>query len=182
MKAMKCDRCGKIYIEGDGRNVKSIVIHKLDWDGCYPEGPGYIDLCPECLDELVDFLANKEAEEVSSFIQGTVDLPPIEGISEKDLEYLTARMGEEFSKFLSRWGSILTLVKKGTPPRKLFENTKEEVEHACCCDEKKSNMNADPVKEILDELLKADRVHPLDIYFGDQFFNHYVVKGENEDE
>lgn len=48
--------------------------------------------------------------------------------------------------------------------------------------ENKSNMSADPVKGILDELLKADRVRPLDIHFGDQFFNHYVVKGENEDE
>lgn len=88
------------------------------------------------LDELVDFLANKEEEEEKEetplFIRGTVDLPPIEGISEEDLEYLTDCMGEEFTKFISRWSSILTLVKKGTPPRKLFENTRGEVEHTCC--------------------------------------------------
>lgn len=124
MKAMKCDRCGKIYIEGDGRNVKSIAIHKQDWDGDYPWGPGFIDLCPSCLDELVDFLANKEEEE--------------EG----------------------------------------------EVKHTCCCNEKKSNINADPVKGILDDLLKTNRVSSLDIHFdfGDQFFNHYTVKGEDENE
>lgn len=63
MKAMKCDRCGKIYVEGDGRNIKSIAIHKQDWNGGYPWEPGLIDLCPSCLDELVDFLANKEEEE-----------------------------------------------------------------------------------------------------------------------
>ena len=119
MEVMKCDRCGKIYMEGDGRNVKSIAIHKQDWDERYSRDPDFIDLCPECLDELVDFLANKE---------------------------------------------------------------EKEVEHTCCCDEKKSNMNADPVKGILDELLKADRVRPLDIHFGDQFFNHYAAKGENDHE
>ena len=176
MKVMKCDRCGKIYIEGNGINVKSIAIHKQDWNGDYPWGAG-------CLDELVDFLANKEEEEETpTFIQGTVDLPPIEGISEKDLEYLTDRIGEEFTKFIYRWSSILTLVKKGTPLRKLFENTKEEVKHTCCRNEKESNINADPVKGILDDLLKTNRVSPLEIHFGDQFFNHYVVKGENEDE
>lgn len=181
MKAMKCDRCGKIYIEEDGRNVKTVAIKKQDWDGDYPWEPDFIDLCPSCLDELVDFLANKE--ETPPFIQGTVDLSPIEGISEKDLEYLTDRMGEEFTKWLARWSHILNKVKEGEPPRKLFENTKEDVEHTCCCcDEKKNNMNADPVKGILDELLKVDRVRPLDIHFGDQFFNHYTVKGENEDE
>lgn len=120
MKAMKCDRCGKIYVEGDGRNVKCIIFHKLDWNGGCSEGPGHIDLCPSCLDELVDFLANKE-----------------EG----------------------------------------------EVEHTCCCcEEKKSNMNADLVKGILDELLKVDQASPLEIHFGDQFFNQYHVKGEKEDE
>lgn len=113
MKAMKCDRCGKIYIEGDGRNVKTIAINKQDWNGDYPPWEAdFIDLCPSCLDELVDFLANKEEE-------------------------------------------------KG---------------------EVKSNMNADPVKGILDELLKADLVSPLEIHFGDQFFNHYTVKGEDENE
>lgn len=126
MKAIKCDRCGKIYIGGDGRNVKTIAIHKQDWDGCHSEGLGYIDLCPGCLDDLVDFLTTKEDKE--------------------------------------------------------DENTKEEVEHTCCCDGKKSIMNADPVKGILDEFLKADRVSPLEIHFGDQFFNHYNVKGEDEDE
>lgn len=44
-----------------------------------------------------------KAVETPPFIRGTVDLPPTEGISEKDLEYLTDRMGEEFGKFLSRW-------------------------------------------------------------------------------
>lgn len=111
MKAMKCDRCGKIYIEEDGRNVKTIAIHKQDWNGDYPWEACFIDLCPECLDELVEFLANKEEkEETSPFIQGIQgpgDLPPIEGISEKDLGYLTAHMGEEFGK------------------------------HACCCNKKK---------------------------------------------
>ena len=63
MKAMKCDRCGKIYIEEGGRNVKTIAIHKQDWDGDYPWEPCFIDLCPECLDELVEFLANKEEKE-----------------------------------------------------------------------------------------------------------------------
>lgn len=102
MKVMKCDRCGKIYTEGDGGNVKSIVIHKLDWYGRSPGYSEYFDLCSECHDELVEFLANKEEkEETSPFIQGIQgpgDLPPIEGISEKDLEYLTAHMGEEFGK------------------------------------------------------------------------------------
>lgn len=175
MKAMKCDRCGKIYIEGDGINVKSIAIHKQDWNGDYPWKAG-------CLDELVDFLANKEEEETPPFIQGTVDLPPIEGISEKDLEYLTDRIGEEFTKFIYRWSSILTLVKKGTPPRKLFENTKEEVKHTCCCKEKKININSDLVKGILGNLLKTNRVSSLEMHFGDQFYNHYDVKGEDEDE
>lgn len=180
MEIMKCDRCGKIYMEGDGRNVKSIAIHKQYWDERYSWDRDFIDLCPSCLDKLVDFLENKE--ETPPFIQGTVDLSPIEGISEKDLEYLTDRMGEEFTYWIARWSYILKKVKDGEPPRKFFENVKGEVKHTCCCNEKKNNMNADPVKGILDGLLKVDRVSPLDIHFGDQFFNYYVVKGENEDE
>lgn len=122
MRARKCDRCGKIYVEGDdGTSIKSIVIHKQDWNGYYSLDPVFIDLCPSCLDELVDFLVNKEEEE-------------------------------------------------------------GEVKHTCCCNEKKSNIDADLVKGILDELLKVDRVSPLEIHFGSQFFNQYHVKGEKEDE
>lgn len=100
---MKCDRCGKIYIEEDGRNVKTVAIHKQDWNGYYPLEPDFIDLCPSCLEKLVDFLANKEA--------------------------------------------------------------------CCCCEEKKSIKNADPVKGILDELLKEDRVIHVfwNFNFGDSF-------------
>lgn len=63
MKIMKCDRCGKIYVEGDKISIKTVVIHKQDWNGNYPWEPDFIDLCPSCLDKLVDFLANKEEEE-----------------------------------------------------------------------------------------------------------------------
>lgn len=45
MKAKKCDRCGKYYDEEDIECSVAISDH--------------IDLCPECMDKMVDFLKGK---------------------------------------------------------------------------------------------------------------------------
>ena len=63
--AKKCDRCGKLYDGYDGSKDKrsTNAIALLDRD---EYGKHYtrdcVDLCPECLSELIDWLDSEEEE------------------------------------------------------------------------------------------------------------------------
>lgn len=66
MTAMKCDRCGKYYDyyfkrEVNGKNVRSqnsISLYLKDDYGNWADKKCY-DLCPECMDKMVDFLEGR---------------------------------------------------------------------------------------------------------------------------
>ncbi len=66
MMAKKCDRCGKLYEEynvaNDERNINSIKTYNCEINnGHFKHGP--YDLCPECSNELVDWLFKFSREE-----------------------------------------------------------------------------------------------------------------------
>ena len=50
MRAMKCDRCGKIYKEHEGMTVDTELAR------IYLKDRKTYDLCPDCMKELEDFL------------------------------------------------------------------------------------------------------------------------------
>lgn len=52
--AKKCDRCGALY----EMPVNPILRIKKD---LYPYEPKYIDLCPQCYEELKQWLENKKS-------------------------------------------------------------------------------------------------------------------------
>ena len=52
MRAMKCDRCSKIYKEHEGMTVNTELAR------IYLKDRKTYDLCPECMKELEDFLEN----------------------------------------------------------------------------------------------------------------------------
>ena len=54
MKMYKCDRCGQIF------GLKSWSEVKIPHLPHKTYGTSY-DLCPECMDELVEFLESKES-------------------------------------------------------------------------------------------------------------------------
>lgn len=70
MDAKKCDRCGKLYEQYnhkysiatiDTSNFNGFKLVREQFDGeCY--GSTKIDLCPECADNLKDWLGQKEVK------------------------------------------------------------------------------------------------------------------------
>lgn len=62
MNAKKCDRCGKYYdsygINNDPNNTNAIMFVNADKDGRYFSHE-VIDLCPECKNEVKEFVDNK---------------------------------------------------------------------------------------------------------------------------
>lgn len=58
--AKKCDRCGGLYepksIEIDKQRVNGIMLIERRLDNSGGDNRGYRDLCPKCLNDLVDFL------------------------------------------------------------------------------------------------------------------------------
>lgn len=50
MIARKCDRCGSFYIPED--NMRTYIVSKKSFIDTQ------IDLCPECHDDLITFMAN----------------------------------------------------------------------------------------------------------------------------
>lgn len=60
-KALKCDRCGKLYEHYEGIRVQDKGVHyvslTLNSDGCWGRK---FDLCPECMTKLVEFMKNEE--------------------------------------------------------------------------------------------------------------------------
>lgn len=68
MRAMKCDRCGKLYEQYDGcktfkntENANAIILIDKDLDKKYWTREIY-DLCPDCMREFEDFLKDKSYE------------------------------------------------------------------------------------------------------------------------
>ena len=62
MRAMKCDRCGKLYEHYKGQTVfketeqsNGIILIDSDLDKKYWSRTSY-DLCPDCMRKLNDFL------------------------------------------------------------------------------------------------------------------------------
>lgn len=62
MRAMKCDRCCKLYehYDGgkefkDGENANGLILFDRDLDGNHRYRMTY-DLCPECMKGLEDFI------------------------------------------------------------------------------------------------------------------------------
>ena len=62
----KCDRCGKMY---DHYNIyigalaaNAIKIVSLSNAGAYMSSAMDLDLCPECMSELIKFLTDKQGE------------------------------------------------------------------------------------------------------------------------
>lgn len=60
MRAMKCDRCGKIYKEHEGMTVDTELAR------IYLKDRKTYDLCPDCMKELEDFLKGVQNQEESS--------------------------------------------------------------------------------------------------------------------
>lgn len=63
----KCDRCGKMYdhynIHIGALAVNAIKIVSLSNAGAYIMSPSMdLDLCPECMSELIKFLTDKQGE------------------------------------------------------------------------------------------------------------------------
>lgn len=58
--AKKCDRCGGLYepklIEIDKQRVNGIMLIERRLDNSGGDNRGYRDFCPDCLNDLVDFL------------------------------------------------------------------------------------------------------------------------------
>lgn len=59
MKAYKCDRCGKLFEKYDGQGTRRFYSITTDTcrTGCY------LDLCPNCNDELQAWVANDKEQE-----------------------------------------------------------------------------------------------------------------------
>ena len=69
MRAMKCDRCGKLYEAYGGEKMfkdrgcaNAFILIDRDLDGERWNKDSY-DLCPECMEELQGFLAMVERKE-----------------------------------------------------------------------------------------------------------------------
>lgn len=68
MIARKCDRCGKLYevyskkyhINEKEFEIDSISLLGLSVRGDLYDRQVYFDLCPDCLEEAVSFIRNKE--------------------------------------------------------------------------------------------------------------------------
>ena len=63
--AMKCDRCGKLYEHYGNTNVadKANAIKLIYQDeSCKQWVEEYMDLCPECLFQLIVWIDNVEKE------------------------------------------------------------------------------------------------------------------------
>lgn len=65
-KAIKCDRCGSFYeenekltVNNEGRTTLSGITTVTANNRCYK----YYDLCDECLDDLIEFLCNRQLAE-----------------------------------------------------------------------------------------------------------------------
>lgn len=65
MRAMKCDRCGKLYEHYDGcetfkktEKANAAILIDKDLDKKYWSRKTY-DLCPDCMREFEDFLKGK---------------------------------------------------------------------------------------------------------------------------
>lgn len=64
---LKCDRCGKIYEYYSTRRYKIKAIetdaNSISLTGSKPNGSSVgtrpLDLCPECMDKMVDFLEGR---------------------------------------------------------------------------------------------------------------------------
>ena len=68
MRAMKCDRCGKLYEHYDGNEAfkktekaNAISLIDKDLDKEYYSRKTY-DLCPDCMRKFEDFLKGKSHE------------------------------------------------------------------------------------------------------------------------
>ena len=68
MRAMKCDRCGKLYEHYDGRDrfkntekSNSLILTDKDLELKYWSRKSY-DLCPDCMEGLGKFLSNERSE------------------------------------------------------------------------------------------------------------------------
>lgn len=69
MRAMKCDRCGKLYEHYDGNKAfketekaNAISLIDRDLDKEYYSRKTY-DLCPDCMRKFEDFLKGKSHKE-----------------------------------------------------------------------------------------------------------------------
>ena len=62
-RALKCDRCGKLYEHYDGIKLNDKGMHyqgvSLDSNGCWSKS---FDLCPECMTKLVEFIKAEKEE------------------------------------------------------------------------------------------------------------------------
>lgn len=65
--ARKCDRCGNFYDpytkRSDSGPVNSLQLLETSMDGIIRQTRKTFDLCPECMNKIINFLENKEEDD-----------------------------------------------------------------------------------------------------------------------